>query len=43
MLRIIKEAPVRITENALGFLELDPVLGAIVFVFLFVPIEPEHI
>jgi hypothetical protein len=43
MLRIIKEASVRITENALGFLEPDPVLSAIVCVLLFVPIEPEHI
>jgi hypothetical protein len=40
MLRIIKQASVWIAENALGFFEPDPVLGAIAFVLLFVPIEP---
>ena len=43
MLRIIKEASVWIAENALGFFEPDPVLGAVAFVLLFVPVEPQHI
>jgi len=43
MFRIIKPAPVRIAENALGFFEPDPVLGAIRSILLLVPIEPQHI
>jgi len=43
MLRIIKKTSIRIVENAPGFFEPDPVLGAVAFVLLFVPLEPEHI
>jgi hypothetical protein len=34
---------VGIAENAVSFFEPDTVLGAIAFVLLFAPIEPQHI